>query len=280
MNPEPLWIEFCGNTVELNCPEGDLRDTLKRLLVHCLVDNGSKQVVSTYHVSMPEPEQVRVERDGEEVYNGRLAGWVVLYVLQNLTSALTGNCRQALNFHSAGLAWQEKGILLCGASGSGKSTLTAWLTGSGFQFLTDELVGVTVENWRMTGLPRPIHLKPGSVFVLEHWLGEQARSQIDLLADGSALVLPSAFVRTEVVHTVAPEIVVFPKYSAQAEFRWQRLTTGQTAFQLAHSLVNAINLPGHGMSQVVALSKRVTGYSVEFALPRHVAEWLDSLIPR
>ena len=278
MSPEPLWVEFCGNTVAVQCPQSDLRDTLKRLLVHCLVDDGSERVVSTYHVSMPEPEQVRVEHDGEVVYNGRLAGWVVLYVLQNLTSALTGNCRQELNFHSAGLARQGQGLLLCGASGSGKSTLTAWPTGSGFQFLTDELVGVSVENWSMTGLPRPIHLKPGSVFVLEHWLGEEVRSRIDLLADGSALVPPLAFSHTEVIHTAVPEIVIFPKYSAQSDFRWQRISTGQTAFHLAHSLVNAINLPGHGMSQVVALSKRVTGYSVEFALPDQVAEWLDTLV--
>jgi hypothetical protein len=278
LNSEPLWVTFCANTVELQCPRGELRDTLEILLAHCLVDDGSDGAVATCRVTFPETDKALVECDGEVVYNGSRTGWAVLYVLQNLTNTLTGKCLGALNFHSGGLARDGRGILLCGASGSGKSTLTAWLTGSGYAFLTDELVSISAEDWRMTGLSRPIHLKPGSVFVVEHWLGDQVHDEVRMLPDGSALVLPSAFAHTEIVRSAVPEIVLFPKYSAQSDLRCERLSTAATAFRLAHSLVNAINLPGQGMGQVVALSKRITGYSVEFSRPEDVAVWMDSIL--
>jgi hypothetical protein len=53
---------------------------------------------------------------------------------------------------------------------SGKSTLAAWLlAANGLDFLTDELVCVTLDLSEMSGLARPIGLKVGSAFVWKRW---------------------------------------------------------------------------------------------------------------
>ena len=275
MTAEPLWVEFCGNVVQVDCPDGDLRDTLELLLADCRVDRQGQPIVCNYRVSIPSPDVVKVERDGETIYDGRAADWVPLLLLQNLTSALISACRSALNVHSAGLAHGLQGIMLCGASASGKSTLAAWLAGSGYLFLTDELVGISPDSWTMTGLARPLHLKRGSGFVLDRWLGEASRDNIRRLEDGTALVPPSALVGRRIVRQAVPHMVIFPRYRAAAGLVVERLSAANTAFRLAQCLVNAVNLERNGMPQVAALAKRVCGYAVEFSRPDAVADWLS-----
>ncbi len=273
---EPVAVGFCGNRIDVYLNDAGLQAELQQQLKHCLVDDGP--LVSTYRVTLYEKNKIRIECDEEVAYDGINSSWSLLFLIQHLTSSLTGKCVDALNFHAAGIAWEDKGIILCAGSGYGKSTLTARLVAAGFRFLTDELIGVSLDSGLMTGFPRPIHLKPGSSRLLAHWLDETYLQQLKFAADGSVLIDPMALPLARVTRSVRPHYVIFPHYLPEVPFRVTYLSPTKTAFQLMQSLVNARNLAGHGFHDVFEFAKRVQGYSLEYADTKLAMNWFTGLV--
>ncbi len=106
--------------------------------------------------------------DGREQYTLRESGGGVRHCVDvnQVVSALVGrlNSRHLeeasdlVNVHAAGLASGERGVILTGPSGSGKSTLTLAAVAAGFEYLTDETVGIDPDG-RMRWYPKPITVK-------------------------------------------------------------------------------------------------------------------------
>ena len=69
---------------------------------------------------------------------------------------------EQLHLHSAAVAKDGRAVLLAGRSGLGKSSLTAALVRGGWEYLTDEMVGLSVPDGRVTPYPRPLTLRAGT----------------------------------------------------------------------------------------------------------------------
>lgn len=268
-----LCVQFGDNAALILCDDHALRQSLRRHLRHCLGDTAP--AVVTYKVTLEEDQAVQLLANDELLYRGLRSSCLIEYLMQDLTVALTAHCRQHLVFHAAGLARGENGLILCGGPGSGKSTLAAWLTASGFDFLSDELVAVTLNGGEMSGLARPIGLKAGSAFVWQHWLDETARPNLTHLSNGAVLLDPE-LLRPHCVRVSAhPQILLFPRYAAGEPFTVQRLSTAEALFHLMHRLINAKNLPGHGFAAATHLARQTIAYSLTYADVTSVAEWIE-----
>lgn len=273
MPGDPLRVQFGGNAVLILCDDGALRQSLHQHFRHCLRDTAS--AVVTYRVTAEEDEVVQLLRDGEPLYRGPRSPYLVECLMQDLTVALTTHCRQHLAFHAAGLARGESGLILCGGTGSGKSTLAAWLTASGLDFLTDELVGVPLDLSEMSGLARPIGLKAGSAFVWQRWLDETAGQSLTRFPNGAVLLDPEHLRPRCVRASADPQILLFPRYAPDEPFVAQRLSTAEALFHLMHRLINAKNLPDHGFEAATRLARQTTAYSLTYADIVSVADWIE-----
>lgn len=273
MPGDPLRVQFSDNAALILCDDRTLRQLLHHHFRHCLGD--SAPAVVTYKVTIEEDQAVQLLRDGESLYRGPWSLHLIERLMQDLTVALTAHCRRRMVFHAAGLARGESGLILCGGTGSGKSTLATWLTASGLDFLTDELVAVSLDLSEMSGLARPIGLKSGSAFVWQRWLDETARQSLSCLPNGTVLLDPE-YLRPRCVRASAhPQIFLFPRYAAGEPFAAQRLSTAEALFHLMHCLINAKNLPGHGFAAATRLAQQTTAYSLTYTDVTSVVAWIE-----
>jgi hypothetical protein len=222
---------------------------------------------------------MRLERDGRPICCAERSGLVVLYLMQELTGILAAHCWQQPVFHAAGVARGESGLMLCGGTASGKSTLAARLTALGCDFMTDELVGISPAGDRMTGLPRPLHLKPGSLFVVQGRLAAHEHPGLTALDDGGILLDAEALGGGKVIPSAIPRVLIFPQYAPGTTFAAEPLAAADAAFRLMHGLVNAGNLAERGFRHAVLLARTLKAYRMAYSNVDQAAEWIGSTVP-
>lgn len=180
--------------------------------------------------------------------------------------------RQAM-LHAAVLAKNGRGFLFPAVAGSGKTTLTAWLLGQGYGLLSDELTSIG-EGDDLDGFTRPLNIKPGSRALVAgfDWMGAAlARS---VLSSDVTLV---SWDRSP-VKNLSASIIVFPSYAAGSPCEVESLSQGPCARNLMGSLLNARNLPKHGLSFAMHLAGTCPSYRVRYSRLQDVSTWLDQIL--
>jgi energy-coupling factor transporter ATP-binding protein EcfA2 len=274
---KPLYLQFAGRIVWIQCKNVDLDRRLRQHFRHCL-GSSLAPPVTTYRIDTPKADWLQLWRDDTLLYHGLWSESTLEWLTNEVTTALIKACRERLLLHAAGLAHEGLGLILCGQSGYGKSTLAAWLTAVGFDYLTDELVAVRLNPEEMTGLPRPICLKKGSAFVWQHWLPKTARHNLIPLADETVFLEPTLLRSRSVCSFATPRIIIFPRYMAGGPFVAQPLSAGQTAFQLMRHLVNAKNIPERGFTAIARLARQVGAYCLTYTDVARAAGWIERLV--
>ena len=104
-----------------------------------------------------------VWRDGEPCETTITEGYVVPYVLWELTRLLLESTPPGVPIHAAAATRSGRALVLAGRTHAGKSTLAAWLTHRGWGFLTDEVAVVDLDDGRPRVQPfwRPIGVRHG-----------------------------------------------------------------------------------------------------------------------
>ncbi len=281
----PLCVQFGDNAALIWCDDSPLRQSLSQYFRHCLrpvdclhpgdclrpVDSlhlgNTVSVIATYQITTTNRGELQLWRDDKLLHPaGSEPFYVFTYLTRDVVAKLVTCCQQHLVFHAAGLARGRQGLILCGQSGSGKSTLAAWLTVSGFDFLTDELVAVTFDRYEMSGLAGPIVIKPDSAFIWQHWL-DQAVDQSSIHFFGGTAWLDPELLRPHCVRATAyPHLLIFPRYAAGEPLVAQQLSTAEAVFRLMPQLVNFENLPDRGFALVHLLQVK-QGQDLSSSLP-------------
>ncbi len=104
-----------------------------------------------------------VWRDGEPCETTVTPGYVVPYVLWELTRLLLESTPPGVPIHAAAATRDGRALVLAGRTHAGKSTLAAWLTHRGWGFLTDEVAVLDLDGGRARVQPfwRPIGVRHG-----------------------------------------------------------------------------------------------------------------------
>ncbi len=229
-----------------------------------------------YHLTFDDRGLAALCRDGALIYTGESRGAVAELLLGEIGRHLAACARAGPMFHAAGVALdQDRGVLLPGLIGAGKTTLAAWLLGGQqLSYLTDELVFVSQEAATMRGFSRPLNLKSGGWDALRPHLADIEASGKTLSYDGGLLIAPSALTSAPTCAAAPLRLILFPHYAPDAEFELRPLSKARASLRLMSCLVNARNLPGHGLSEVTRLARRVPAYDLHYARLDQLAERL------
>jgi hypothetical protein len=174
--------------------------------------------------------------------------------------------------HAAVLARHGHGFLFPAAAGSGKTTLTAWLLGHGYGLLSDELASID-EDGTIDGFTRPLNIKPGSRHLLEgfEWM---RRPIVESHLSCGVTLIPW---NRQPAEGLSASAIIFPSYVAHAGFKFEQLSFGLCAKELMGSLLNARNLPKHGLSFATRFAKSHRGYRVTYSNLEDVSSWMNQL---
>lgn len=265
---------FAGVTIRISCEgEGPERilDTLFRDVLsserdsphvtYCLIQEGNRG-------------EVRLYRRNDLERRARSEVEMSAYLLDRVVYHLADHSRTGLVFHAAALAWKGHGLLLPGPTGSGKTTLTAWLLARGFDYLTDELAFIPLDTTELQGLARPLNVKKRSKGVLEALLGPDAIEK-ETVTDGTKIIAPSrAFGSSDVLHSVPLRHIIFPRFSTEGRYEPHGYSKGKHAKELMGCLINARNLPDHGLSEVARLARAIPAYGIEYGSIDRAVEFI------
>lgn len=119
-------------------------------------------------VTSQPPDGVAIKLDGEIVACSPDAVGAVEAIIHLLDRWVVDASPSRLHIHGGCVSREGEAVLVVGASGDGKSTLVTELARGGYSYLTDEIVSVKPADGSVTGLLRPIVLKPGR----DHHFGE------------------------------------------------------------------------------------------------------------
>ena len=270
-------VKFAGNAIRFDTDHLQVLAAVDTHFKHCFgVD---ESVIAEYQVRAGGEADFTVSLDGAEIQSNISLEQVLFHLMQDGLTQLNGAASDDLIFHAAGLAFQDRGLLLCGKSGSGKSTLTTWLTAGGFQYLTDEVIAVPISGSEVSGFCRSLVLKQGSAFVWEQLLSDHKNENGFLkLNDSSAWIAPELLNPSAVRTSVEPGLILFPTYKKETEFQAEQLTPAKTLFHLMQCLVNARNFSDHGVERTKQLAQKTAAYRVFYSDIEQVSEWIRKTI--
>lgn len=163
--------------------------------------------------------------------------------------------------HAAAFSLEDRGILFPGKSGSGKSSLAAWLTGKGYNYLTDELVLLSREG-RMCPFTRPVSLKPSAFEALSKHFSFRDE---DIFSGEKGVMVPHRCLNSHWTRTnPVLDTIVYPEFIAGHPATLTRLTSAQSCLKLMACYVNARNIPDHGFSDLANLTRKAASYDLKF----------------
>jgi len=188
-------------------------------------------------------------------------GWLADQLLRGVCTALADGASAAPVFHAAALSWQARGVIFPGGTAAGKSTLAGWLALQGLAYHSDELVAVWADGPALCGLPRPLSLKGASLRLFAPRLDFSAPGAGIMVTPHGAMVAPS-MLRGSGPGPAPLARIIFTSYRADSDCSFQPLSPARAAVRLMGCLVNARNLPDHGLADTVRLAERIPAYQL------------------
>ena len=271
-------ISFAGSTITIEY-DADQAAHLVDFLYHFIlpVANGQPTPHKAYHLQASDGQLRLYEKESGLCRTGP-AAVVAEYLLGETCYQLAQQSQGGLLFHAAGLARQNKGLLLPGTMGAGKSTLAAWLVSRGFDYLSDELVFIPDGTDTMRCFARPLNLKHPSRLALQDQLDYAAQSEHILTTPALDLVPAYLFNPNTTVSQPPLKLIIFPHYQAGAEFDLSSLSKAQAGLAAMQCLVNARNLTGHGFAEISRLAAQVPAYKLDYACFSQIGHHIETLM--
>jgi len=202
-------------------------------------------------------------------------GYVATVLMEEVARALTSHCRRGLLFHAAAVGWRDHVVVLPGRTGAGKSTLAASLVRRGMTFLGDEIACID-DRHIVRSFPRPFVFKPSGLAVARRWFDIEDAAGQTLETPLATLVPPCLIGRFDYSPPWPAAAIVFPEWEQGRRLEVRPISRAETALGLMASLVNARNLPGHGLADVVRFAQQVPGYRLRYSDADDVA--IDALV--
>lgn len=266
-------IQFADKAIKFKITSAEILQAVDVHFAHCMVEEGD--VICEYQVGSENEAAFSIHKDGQAFASNFNREQILFHLMQDGLTALNGAATSHLIFHAAGLAFQKRGLLLCGQSGSGKSTLAAWLVSKGFQYLSDEVMALPLSGGAAHGFSRSLVLKPGSATIWERWLTNENNAEVLKMNDGSVWIAPTLLNLSSVCKQMKTQVIIFPTYAAEAEFNVESLRPAGTLFMLMQCLVNARNFDEHGLKSVKELAQNVSAYQLVYSNIEQASEWIQ-----
>lgn len=252
LEQEGLNLRIGPFTIRLRSQIRKVAENIRLLYAHYPIHNNSAFV--DFHISLAQPKNLR--------------RWVrpqVLFFFDGLSPFRPLPLDQAFSLFEWGLNWcvakcanqhlivhaavVERGghaIIMAAPPGSGKSTLCAGLVAHGWRLLSDELALISLEEGRLTPIPRPVSLKNHSIDVMRNFSSEITIGPET--ADTTKGVVAYMKAPDESVERADERArlawIVCPKYLKGVPSQLEKRSKAQT---FLHIVKNAFNYNLHGL---------------------------------
>jgi hypothetical protein len=277
-------LTFAGGRLAVNW-RGKAAQELLEFLFDGILGDASSPFTETFSLCF-RTRSGESFRDGEEftelsradrrLYQGTNPGALADLLLDQSIHALADPCAEGLLLHAAAVAWREQGVLMPAVSGSGKTTNAAWFTASGFDYLTDELVFIENASQRLSAFCRPLHLKTPMIETFKAITGqkldtESSKSQpLSVMRSRKGVFARPQLFNPDSAYCIPRlSVIVFPGYRTGARLELTRLSKAEAGMRLMQNVINARNLPRHGLDEVSRLVRQTPAYALTYG---HVEE--------
>ena len=230
-------------------------------------------------------EAMCLHRWDRRLYEGPSAGVAAEILLDCIVHDLADGCRIGPLFHAAAASYGGRGLLLPGQTGSGKTTLAAWLAGSGWDYLTDEIACIEQGSQEIQAFHRALHLRTPLSASVERLIAAATESLGSACGrrtyrSSRGVIVPIEHIRpNNIYHTPEVRLIVFPQYLADADVDGDliRLSPAQACTRLMGCTVNVRNLSGHGLDEISRLARGTPAYALSYGRLDHLAEKIAAL---
>jgi hypothetical protein len=267
--------------------EGERAAAIVEFLFRHIAEAGPTEPHTTYRVLpqiapqlapqlAPQAASLVLRRADVTLYRGSADAECADLLMGDSTHALAACSHGGLLFHAAGLAWQGRGLLLPGRIASGKTTLSAWLATRGFDFLSDELIFIPSGTNTLHALTRPLNVKAPARSVLRPYFDFDHHAA-QLLSTPRGDLTPIDLLRPQnELSTSEIKTIILPHYVPEAAFKLETLSPGRAAFTLVDTVVNARNLPDHGLPELARLARSLPVRQLVYSNFAQIVDQLDA----
>ena len=257
-------VRVHDQSVALQCDEQALPIVAKALGDITLEKIDSGTPIRVLHIAVEQPTSSISWTIDDQHRNSTLTGNTIGDLGYYLTDCLTYHFADLITsahcIHAAAVEIDGKAIVLAGQSGAGKSTLRAHLVAQGAKYITDELTVITPKA-TVTGLPRPIQIKPQGMNAIEGLVNTPDGILKGTAASGLPISALNAVATFEAVPLGA---IFFPKYEADASYELLPISSARAGLKMMECFVNARHLESYGFDALIEIIKRVPTYSVTY----------------
>ncbi len=218
-----------------------------------------------------------LRQDDQLLYAGARVDEVCRVLISDLITTLVSPYNAGLAVHAAAVGVDGNAVVIPGTSGAGKSTLAAWFVSHGNHYLTDEVVVIDPTTYEVAGFFRPLHIKAPALQAVYSLIEERVASECAQqmhTPDNSPVTLiePERIAPQSARDGYRAQVMLFPEYSADKDFKLAPMSPAQCAHRLMGSLINARNLQNKGLDAVAKLARSIPGYQIRY---RHFSELTD-----
>lgn len=273
---EIVSVAFHGQTVDVHCPEIVARD-LRRIFGRMDHSDASRRHVVRV-IANPSTADYSISFNFDTASSfERLSQPDLAYILSDtIVRGLIYDMDDAVALHAGSVRLGESGILIPGVTGAGKSSLVAWLLNQGFEYLSDEIVGVVGDAPHLIGLCRALIAKR---IAADRILEFPAFRNMDVIPGRDRSMFPPEALSVQLsAAPVACNLIVFPDFQNGAEIQISTMSPAETGLALFKSNLNARNLADGGFHAVTKLAKAAPAVRLKYGQFEQLGGTLDRLI--
>ncbi len=249
-------FEVVRSRIRLQCLDRDTLDLLFSAYGHLSSDPGAPELV--YTIGETEPGVFSVQRDDQAAKTVSGRGWLLALLDDDLVVALQHLHPELYFLHAAVLARNGSAFLFPAPAGSGKSTLAWALLKRGFEYLSDELAPLNLENLEVLPFPRPLCLKedPPS--------GHEITTPT--VTTERAIYISAAHLPASKTSPIKVEAIFFPRYDPQhLDGEPNRVSTARATSRIYVNCLNALAHPENGLEGAESIALRVPCFELSTA---------------
>ena len=260
-----LTVAFAGHNVRIVCPDKTVHDAVSFMFQPHTLGADTKPDSRLRIAAGRNPGHYHLLRKKKRIARNRKLADLFISLYDAVIHDVISPASNGLALHAGAVSRNGITLLIPGVSGAGKSTLTSWFISRGWSYLSDELVYL-VKDAPAEYLTRPLSIKTGAVdtvstlydYDIDEKLLYRSRQGIYLhhsIFNNSAYSGPPP----------RPSKIVFPAWEKDADFRLEPLTAAHCATRLMNVLVNARNLPRHGVPEIIRLATSRPAFMLHYS---------------
>ena len=218
-----------------------------------------------------------VSLDSRPRGNARSREEAIGAIYELLLEALHPNVEWLALFHASAVARDNAALLFPAPSGSGKSTLVTSLLRDRYDYLSDDLVGLSAGDRRVWPFPLGINLKRGSRDLVAIPRGFEA-IEITAAARRDRILAPPS---DAWAHPPTPlRAVVFPRYVAGSAPTLERLTAVDALTRLLTDRIHLGDpLTARGITRFLRWVERTPFYALVYSDLAEAGALIEGLLP-